>query len=513
MEAFWNAGAHETTLGLDALGVRQVDQGLERQWVANITTISFRARYLTLLTWVVAEHYQRRLNVNATETDIDLDVNGLQNTIRRLEFVIVAASLIQPSDDGQRQTTRLLGPDVFKSRIDQLQADGEVDLPSQKGGTMLGVYFMPCRGFGLLGATPDGRAVRVMPRGREIHALLQLRLGDTVLAGLVLNGGRLLQKDLLRERHLFAIDHLRDSPDECGILRNAMLNPYIEARSVGDVYARFRACTQWAFTELTERSASSVELITNAYIKGPQVTPAATVELGYGEYDLHRRVHYALELLLSCLVDSLSDDYQNSIDDIVNSWSDSGLLAASVVQLANWPLKPFDMIVGDLATSTPTSFLKDRLSRLEARGLSVPDRALYALCMLFSDRDHSKELREERTWAARVHAVSMTMAILDEELGSPIRDLLIRVIREIVVEAHLGTTLRKMGNGGKCSLRFYWEGSYLQSTGIGVNAGFSGDRLGNVLGFWADLGALKRLESSRFEVTPFGQAVLAELTA
>ena len=513
MEAFWNAGANETTLGLDALGVRQVDQGLERQWVSNITTISFRARYLTLLTWVVAEHYQRRFQLNATETDIDLDVNGLQNTIRRLEFIIVAASLIKPLDDGLRQTTRLLGPDVFKSKIDQLQAEGAVDLPTQKGGTMLGVYFMPCRGFGLLATTLDGRAVRVMPRGKGVHALLQQRLGETVLARLVLDGGSLLQNDLLRERHLFAIDHLRDDSEECAMLKDAMLNPYIEAGSVGGAYARFRACTKWAFTELNEQSASSVELIAKAYIKGPQVAPTEIVELGYGEYDLHRRVHYALELLLSCLVDSLRDHHQNSVDYIVNSWSGSVLLAPSVRQMANWSSMPFDMIVGDVATVTSASLLKDRLSSREARGLTVPDRALYALCMLFSDRDHSKELREARTWAGRVHAVSRTMAILDEEMGSRLRDLLIRVIREVVVESHLGTTLRKMGNGGKCSLRFYWEGSYLQSTGIGVNAGFSGDRLGNVLGFWADLGALKRLESSRFEVTPLGQDILAELTA
>ena len=61
---------------------------------------------------------------------------------------------------------------------------------------------------------------------------------------------------------------------------------------------------------------------------------------------------------------------------------------------------------------------------------------------------------------------------------------------------------------GKCSLRFFREGERLISTGIGVNAGYGGDRLGNVLGIWADLGALARVPGG-FSVTEMGRTLSA----
>jgi len=62
-------------------------------------------------------------------------------------------------------------------------------------------------------------------------------------------------------------------------------------------------------------------------------------------------------------------------------------------------------------------------------------------------------------------------------------------LAEIVAEAHLATTFRKMAGGQKCSLRFFPEGKLLRATGLPVRAGESGTRLWNVIRVLADAGA------------------------
>ena len=57
--------------------------------------------------------------------------------------------------------------------------------------------------------------------------------------------------------------------------------------------------------------------------------------------------------------------------------------------------------------------------------------------------------------------------------------------------SHLLTARKyQVANGLKCSLRFFPDGRVLRPTGMIVRAGFSGDRLGNVMGILADLGMI-----------------------
>jgi hypothetical protein len=67
-----------------------------------------------------------------------------------------------------------------------------------------------------------------------------------------------------------------------------------------------------------------------------------------------------------------------------------------------------------------------------------------------------------------------------------------------------------MGQGQKCSLRFFPEGSVLRPTGTGVYPGFSGDRLGNVLGMLADLGYCNRHEGGGYLINEKGMDFLTQ---
>jgi hypothetical protein len=100
--------------------------------------------------------------------------------------------------------------------------------------------------------------------------------------------------------------------------------------------------------------------------------------------------------------------------------------------------------------------------------------------------------------------------ILEKHRGEPLIDLLARLAVHVAIEPHLKTTLRKMGAGQRCSLRFFPEGSLLRPTGTRVRAGYSGDRLGNILGMLADLGEFDR-ESGGVRLTERGRAFVSTL--
>lgn len=79
-----------------------------------------------------------------------------------------------------------------------------------KGGNSLGVYFMPCAGFGLLERSPsnDRIPVRLTPRGEEIFAAKRQEAIISPVLDYILIGGTLHSDDLHACKNHYSVNAL-----------------------------------------------------------------------------------------------------------------------------------------------------------------------------------------------------------------------------------------------------------------------------------------------------------------
>ncbi|MEK6536778.1 MAG: hypothetical protein AABZ63_04765, partial [Actinomycetota bacterium] len=157
MDIFWNDGEREIIQGLDVLGLRGLDQSIERRFVAGITTISFRARFITLVPWVLWRVYEQQLKGKDEEARLDID--RLAAAFTRLEIVVLCASHFgkQWGEDGN--TYGVPGSTVYEQIIKDIEKSGKATMPTEGSGGIYGTYAMPCRSFGILAAPPAGAGI------------------------------------------------------------------------------------------------------------------------------------------------------------------------------------------------------------------------------------------------------------------------------------------------------------------------------------------------------------------
>jgi hypothetical protein len=514
MESFWNLGEGEKIEGRDILGLRQVDQQLERRWVAGITTISVRARYLSLLPWAIGEFYERRLAASSGRAVFD--DKAFSEILARMEFVVLAATQIGKDAGEPGGTTGILGATVHLGALAELRSAGWVELPNRSVNSY-GTYVMPARTFGLLDTGGNGLPVQITARGERLRSTRKAMLHGSRLAELVASGGILDLPTLDAERHLFSVNGLAACESERLELEGAFLTPHGDGDAVREVYQRFLATSRWVFSNLDGTPHSAAELIRLAYTSAVAEKAApSVVETAWAEYELRRIGHFALELLLSSLTDTLGVLTDASIEDVVRDWASADALPELVREVMPFDAMPLEKRLGDVfAQLQDEPLVFERLGINEVCGLPAGPRAIYALALLLSISRRGSELRQSGRIPDRSEwdQLERAFSILAEKMDSTASETLAALLRHTVAEPHIATTLRKMSQNQKCSLRFYPEGDLLRPTGITVRAGQSNDRLGNVLRMWADLGALDESANGRYALSAHGHEILGEIPA
>ena len=496
MNSFWNKGEKDIIQGLDVLGLRSIDQHIETQLLASITTISIRARYLSLIPWAVGEFF----NSHKDEVNLDSDTfrQLLMQVFDRLELVLILATNYEKSLDSKVLATGIIGAEVHKEITDEFNEKGEIDITILKDKSTgnnytnptYGTYYNPCRGFGLLGSSATA-PVALPPNGIAIYqARKKVIHEDSGILSWLLHGGHLTKKMIAEEAKYFSIDNIDSIPEEMQLLQEAFINPYTnESEEVLESYTKFNDTMVWTLNQLDEPKKPQ-ELIYNNYdyCTTEKSVNLSEIELDWFEFELRRRVHFSLELLLKALSYTLDELNGATAVQVVNNWIEDIKFSNNIED----GVEHYNAIMSDYHNS-----LGDDIFHKSQTPENSSEQALYAISRLEVCRRQSSKLLDSISTVENDY-MRKAFQILDELHTSKVYESIVKVTNFCVVEPHLKTTLRKMGQGQQCSLRFFPEGKKLVPTGIDTNAGVSGSRLNNTIRMMSDIGICDALENGNF---------------
>jgi len=491
MVVFWNEGVAETNAGLDILGVRGADQAHEARLTGGITTISARARYLTLLPWFLDEWYRRALEGGRARHDEAAQLAAL----RRMEKVVLL-STIAGEDNGESGDIRgVLGSDLWAAEIAALERDEPVELAATKGGASLGTYVQPCIQLKLL---LDQAPLAVPVGGQQVAQARRAALGSNPIVDAIFQGGTIDHASAQAVAPHFSINGLLapESARERDLLAGLITG-------VGDPSRGLGATVRWALQASASAPVAPATLITNSYAAA--TTSGSTLAgppLAYAQYDLLRRVHFALELCLQAVTIELSRPL--AVSTIASRLCREPQDALVELGVSNDAKMLTVRTMPNFVASLNLPALGARPQVNEARGKFPPALQIgYALALLSAA---ALAVDVNASLAPPADSVAARALALANRADARVQEV-VEALLVFVVERHLFTTFRKMAAGQPCSLRFVSDGRRLHRTDQEARAGMSGHRLANVMVILSDVGLLLR-GTEGFSLTERGRTVL-----
>ncbi|MCR6727084.1 hypothetical protein [Agrobacterium fabrum] len=481
----------DDTRGLDILGVRAIDQGIEANLVNGITTVSARGRYFSILPWAINQFYSMTLKAGEP-----FDQGALAAFLTRVEFLIIAAS---QADTSGAAGGAILGSDVFDPQMRLLKSGTAVSLPSSKNSRILNIYYNPCKSVGLIDNAPNGSPVpyQITERGRAMWRTRQDLVEGSPLLDLLFRGGDVDRAIAVAAVSEFSLGALAPGGEEARLLREAFQTSYPSAASARETiehrYGLLRGTQAWlaSWGRSGKNSADQLLALNLQEVSAGHRRDATS--LAWAGYEWRRRQHFALELLLNAVCGVLGSlGGAGSIGDVVRAAREEWNLNERLTTL--WPaaITVWESSAVAARGSVPLELFAGKALRfMSVDELSPPQKLLVSFAILSALEAQTRTFRENR--AGKANSISdLALDLIDGAGDKPFAEFLSELAERCAITPHLQVTLRKMSAGQKCSLRFFPDGNVLRLTANQSNPGFSGTRLYNTINVLSDIGVLTR---------------------
>lgn len=481
MNVAWGSRLSGETKGLDVIGIRALDQNIEASLTNGLTTISIRARYISILPWAIGQYFVEESAGGRVRHDKD----ALAVYLNRVRFLVLAATFV---DEGASRMGAT-GSDFYLDEIAALVAGKTVSMPDFGNVAVLGTYFGPASALGLVESRPEssGLPFGLTARGTAMYHERNTALESTRLLNFLREGGDLDYDTARAAVPAFSLARIADFGREVELLREAFEEAWVPesplaAKRVAQAYQRMTDTRSWLNRELELAPASASELIARNYDRAV-LEGAGGIELEWATFEWHRRVHFALELLLAAMTRTLLDEGSMSVAQVVALWSSHVVGSEPLTDHWNSPIDVAALIV------QPGKF-SGGLLRSSDFHLEPQIQAIRAFEILVTQARDAQSIGITPGASSGASAPSARAIQL---VGARVGTLgaVLRVIcDECVAQRHIANTMRKIGNQQDCSLRFYPDGPVLVPTEIDFSPNYSGSRLQNTMRILADIGML-----------------------